>query len=148
MIALLQRVNKARVEVAGDLVGAIDSGLLVFLAIEKKDTQAIADKLLSRVLGYRVFADDAGKMNLSVSDCNAGLLIVSQFTLAAETHKGTRPGFSPAADPETGETLYTYFTEQAGKLHSTVASGQFGADMQVTLTNDGPVTFWLQVNSP
>lgn len=147
MIALLQRVKKAYVEVANENVGEIDSGLLVFLAIEKNDTQAIADKLLLRVLGYRVFADTEGKMNYSVRDCNAGLLIVSQFTLAAETHKGTRPGFSPAADPLSGKKLYDYFIEQAGKLHSTVASGQFGADMQVTLTNDGPVTFWLQVNN-
>ncbi len=145
MIALLQRVKEARVEIEGKIVGEIDSGLLVFLAIEKKDTEILADKLLTRILAYRVFEDASGKMNLSVSDGNAGLLIVSQFTLAADTQKGLRPSFSPAADPATGKVLYDYFLRRAKGLHSIVGSGKFGADMQVSLTNVGPVTFWLQV---
>lgn len=144
MIALLQRVKDAQVKIAGLVNGKIDSGLLIFLAIEKQDNEALADKLLTRVLAYRMFADKSGKMNLSVSDTNKGLLIVSQFTLAADTQKGLRPGFSAAADPAKGEVLYNYFLNQAKDLHPIVASGKFGADMQVSLTNVGPVTFWLQ----
>ena len=146
MIALLQRVKSAAVSIGGECVGKIDEGLLVFLGVEKNDSQALADKLLSRVLSYRVFADDEGKMNNSVKDHKGGLLIVSQFTLAADTRKGLRPGFSRAADPVTGEALYNYFLSQAKDLHSPVASGRFGGDMQVSLVNDGPVTFWLQSN--
>ncbi len=143
MIALLQRVTEAHVEVESKIVGEIESGLLVFLAIEKNDTEGLADKLLTRLLNYRVFADELGKMNLSLSDCGNGLLVVSQFTLAADTQKGSRPGFSPAADSGKAEHLYDYFLARAKNRHSIVASGQFGADMQVRLTNDGPVTFWL-----
>ncbi|VAW77962.1 D-aminoacyl-tRNA deacylase [hydrothermal vent metagenome] len=145
MIALLQRVKDANVKVNSQVVGEIESGLLIFLAIEKNDSEGLADKLLTRLLAYRVFADEFGKMNLSLTDCGDGLLIVSQFTLAADTQKGSRPGFSPAADPEKAKQLYHYFIERAEKRHAIVASGRFGADMQVRFTNDGPVTFWLQV---
>lgn len=144
MIALLQRVAQARVEVEGKVVGAIGRGLLVLLAVEKGDREAQADRLLERVLTYRVFEDETGRMNRSLIDIGGGLLVVSQFTLAADTTKGTRPGFSPAAAPEEGRRLFDYFVDAARTRHSPVQTGEFGANMQVSLTNDGPVTFWLR----
>ena len=145
MIGLLQRVSEARVTVTGETVGAIGRGLLVLIGVEQGDTQAQADRLLERLLGYRVFPDADGKMNLSLADTGGGLLLVPQFTLAADTRKGMRPSFTPAATPEAGEHLFDYLVGQARGRHSDVACGRFGADMQVSLTNDGPVTFWLQV---
>ena len=144
MKGLLQRVRGARVEVAGQVVGAIDQGLLVLVAVEPSDTAASADKLLHKLLNYRVFSDDDGKMNLSLKDIGGGLLLVSQFTLAADTKSGLRPSFSTAAPPALGEALFEHLLSQAQQLHGTVASGRFGADMQVHLVNDGPVTFLLQ----
>ena len=144
MKGLLQRVRGARVEVAGQVVGAIDQGLLVLVAVEPSDTAASADKLLHKLLNYRVFSDDEGKMNLSLKDIGGGLLLVSQFTLAAATKSGLRPSFSTAAPPALGEALFEHLLSQAQQLHGTVASGRFGADMQVHLVNDGPVTFLLQ----
>jgi D-tyrosyl-tRNA(Tyr) deacylase len=144
MIALLQRVSHAKVVVDGTAIGAIDAGLMVLLCAERNDTEKHADQLLSKLLSYRVFADDAGKMNRSVTDVRGGLLLVPQFTLAADTQSGTRPSFTPAAPPELGKQLFDYFVAQARSKHAQVETGQFGADMKVTLTNDGPVTFWLQ----
>jgi len=117
------------------------------VAIEKGDSESEADRLAERMLGYRVFSDDAGKMNLSVSDIGGGVLLVSQFTLAADTRKGLRPSFTPAADPATGRRLFDYFVQQVRERHPVVATGQFGADMQVALVNDGPVTFTIRVGS-
>ena len=145
MIGLLQRVSRADVNVDGACVGAIERGLLVLVGVEQGDSEREADRLLERLLGYRVFADAAGKMNLSVQDISGGVLLVSQFTLAADTNKGMRPGFSPAASPNEGQRLFEYLVQQARIKHSCVATGRFGADMKVTLTNDGPVTFWLRV---
>ncbi|MFF7707531.1 D-aminoacyl-tRNA deacylase [Pseudomonas sp. NPDC007930] len=145
MRGLLQRVRGARVEVAGEVVGAIDHGLLVLVAVEPQDTPAHADKLLHKLLGYRVFSDADGKMNRSLVDVQGGLLLVSQFTLAADTRNGMRPSFSTAAPPELGAQLFSYLLAQAQAKHPQVGSGQFGADMQVHLVNDGPVTFMLQV---
>lgn len=145
MIALLQRVSMAQVVIAGVTVGAIERGLLVLLGVEAGDGKAEADRLLERLLNYRVFSDEAGKMNLSLRDVGGGLLLVPQFTLAADTRKGLRPGFSTAAPPELGRSLFEHVVVQAQRDHAQVATGRFGADMQVTLTNDGPVTFWLQV---
>lgn len=147
MIALLQRVSSASVVVDGVMIGAIDAGLMVLVCAERNDTEKEADALLTKLLGYRVFADDAGKMNRSVTDTNGGLLLVPQFTLAADTKSGTRPSFTPAAAPADGLRLFNYFVEQARLKHPTVQTGQFGADMKVSLTNDGPVTFWLQTNA-
>ncbi len=144
MIGLLQRVTEARVVVANETIGEIGTGLLVLVGVEKGDIQAQADRLLERLLGYRVFADEDDKMNLSLRDMGGGLLLVPQFTLAADTQKGARPSFSSAAVPEDGKRLFEYFLNQAQNSHSHVASGQFGANMQVSLVNDGPVTFWLQ----
>ncbi|WP_062379280.1 D-aminoacyl-tRNA deacylase [Pseudomonas abietaniphila] len=144
MKGLLQRVRGARVDVEGATVGAIDQGLLVLVGIEPQDTRASADKLLHKLLNYRVFSDADGKMNLSLSDVGGGLLLVSQFTLAADTRSGMRPSFSKAAPPALGAELFDYLLEKAKTSHSTVASGQFGADMQVHLVNDGPVTFLLE----
>jgi D-tyrosyl-tRNA(Tyr) deacylase len=144
MIALLQRVSHAHVVVEDKEVGRIGAGLLVLLGVERGDGEAQADQLLARLLTYRVFADTAGKMNLSLRDTHGGLLLVPQFTLAADTQRGTRPGFSPAAAPEQGQQLFDYVVCQARQVHSTVATGIFGAHMQVTLCNDGPATFWLQ----
>ena len=144
MKGLLQRVTGARVEVAGEIVGAVDQGLLVLVAVEPEDTRASADKLLHKLLNYRVFSDAEGKMNLSLSDVQGGLLLVSQFTLAADTKSGLRPSFSTAAPPALGEALCDYLVVKAQQLHGKVASGRFGADMQVHLVNDGPVTFLLQ----
>jgi D-tyrosyl-tRNA(Tyr) deacylase len=145
VIALLQRVSQARVVVDGVTVGAIDAGLMVLLCAERGDSIRQADALLAKLLAYRVFSDDAGKMNRSVTQVQGGLLLVPQFTLAADTKSGTRPSFTPAAAPEDGLRLFDYFVAQARVRHALVESGRFGADMQVTLTNDGPVTFWLQV---
>ena len=144
MIGLLQRVRSARVEVGDRTVGAIGRGLLVLIGVERDDDTARADRLLERLLGYRVFPDAAGKMNLSVRDVDGGLLLVPQFTLAADTEKGMRPSFTPAAAPEDGRRLFAYLVEQARTQHPLVEAGLFSADMQVTLTNDGPVTFWLK----
>ncbi|HRD66748.1 MAG TPA: D-aminoacyl-tRNA deacylase [Candidatus Competibacter sp.] len=147
MIGLLQRVGVARVEVEGEVVGAIETGLLVLVGVERGDTEAQADRLLERLLGYRVFADAEGKMNWSVRDIGGGLLLVPQFTLAADTRKGMRPSFTPAASPSEGERLFDYLAGRARQRHSPVATGRFGAHMQVGLTNDGPVTFWLQATA-
>lgn len=144
MLALLQRVKEAKVEVAGELVGAIGPGLLVFLGVERDDGEAEAERLLRKVLAYRVFADAEGKMNLSVQEAGGGLLLVSQFTLAADTAKGLRPSFSSAKPPAEAERLYDWFLQQARQLHAPLACGRFGADMQVSLVNDGPVTFLLR----
>lgn len=144
MIGLLQRVSDARVEVDGRVVGSIGRGLLVLVAIERDDGETQADRLLERLLTYRVFPDDFGRMNRSLSEIAGGLLLVSQFTLAADTSKGTRPGFSPAAAPEDGRRLFEYLVRIARQSHPQVETGEFGADMKVSLTNDGPVTFWLQ----
>ncbi|SDG74766.1 D-aminoacyl-tRNA deacylase [Pseudomonas abietaniphila] len=144
MKGLLQRVRGARVDVEGATVGAIDQGLLVLVGIEPQDTRASADKLLHKLLNYRVFSDADGKMNLSLSDVGGGLLLVSQFTLAADTRSGMRPSFSKAAPPALGAELFDYLLEKAKTSHRTVASGQFGADMRVHLINDGPVTFLLE----
>jgi D-tyrosyl-tRNA(Tyr) deacylase len=145
MIALLQRVSQAGVAVDGQLIGSIEAGLMVLVCAEKGDSEKEADLLLAKLLGYRVFSDAAGKMNLSVTDVAGGLLLVPQFTLAADTKSGTRPSFTPAAAPADGLRLFDYFVRQARARHANVATGQFGADMKVSLTNDGPVTFWLQV---
>jgi len=147
MKALLQRVKNARVSVNDQSVGEINSGLLVFLGVEKGDTPEITEKLLSKLLAYRVFADDQGKMNLSLEAIEGELLVVSQFTLAANTNKGLRPSFSCAATPDQGELLYNHFLDLARQRLKKVASGQFAANMQVELTNDGPVTFMLEINS-
>lgn len=146
MIALLQRVSHASVAVDGRQVGAIDAGLLVLLCAERGDTEKQADALLAKLLGYRIFSDQAGKMNRSVVDVEGALLVVPQFTLAADTNAGTRPSFTPAASPVDGVRLFDYFVRQARHKHPAVETGQFGADMQVSLTNDGPVTIWLQVD--
>ena len=144
MKALLQRVSQARVDVAGVSIGAIDAGLLVLVGVEPQDTPASADKLLHKLLNYRVFNDADGKMNLSLKDVAGGLLLVSQFTLAADTKSGLRPGFSTASTPARGAELFDYLLAQARQQHAPVACGQFGADMQVHLVNDGPVTFLLE----
>ena len=144
MIALIQRVSQAKVVVDGSTIGNIDAGLMVLLCAERGDTEKQADALLTKLLAYRVFADHANKMNLSVTDTKGGLLIVPQFTLAADTNSGTRPSFTPAAAPELGRQLFNYIVQAAKTKHGKVETGQFGADMQVSLTNDGPVTFWLQ----
>lgn len=144
MKGLLQRVRHARVEVDGETVGAIDQGLLVLVGVEREDDRARADKLLGKLLAYRVFADDEGRMNRSLSDIGGGLLLVSQFTLAADTRSGLRPSFSSAAPPALGEELYEYLLAQARLRHPQVACGRFGAHMQVHLQNDGPVTFLLE----
>lgn len=144
MIGLLQRVSQASVAVEGKTVGAIGRGLAVLVGVEHGDDEARAGRLLERLLGYRVFPDAAGRMNLSVKDIGGGLLLVPQFTLAADTRKGMRASFTPAASPAAGERLFAYLLAQARRQHAPVASGVFGADMQLTLTNDGPVTFWLE----
>ncbi len=144
MIGLLQRVRAARVEIAGEAVATIGAGLLVLIGVERGDDEAAAERLLGRLLGYRVFADADGKMNLSVRDIGGGLLLVPQFTLAADTDRGMRASFTRAAPPEDGRRLFEHLLSNAQKQHPVVASGTFGVDMQVTLTNDGPVTFWLE----
>ena len=145
MIALLQRALDAKVVVEGETVGAIGPGLMVLLCAERNDSEKEADALLAKLLSYRVFGDDAGKMNRSVVDTQGGLLLVPQFTLAADTQSGTRPSFTPAAAPEEGRRLFDYFVAKARTRHPLVETGAFGAHMRVSLTNDGPVTFWLQV---
>ncbi|MCO8167609.1 D-aminoacyl-tRNA deacylase [Pseudomonas sp. 21LCFQ02] len=144
MKGLLQRVRGARVEVEGEVVGAIDQGLLVLVGVEPQDTPASADKMIHKLLNYRVFSDANGKMNLSLRDVQGGLLLVSQFTLAADTRSGLRPGFSKAAPPALGAELFDYLLQQAKTVHPRAESGRFGADMQVHLTNDGPVTFLFE----
>ena len=144
MKALLQRVSSARVEVAGEVIGAIEQGLLVLVGVQPEDDQSSVSRLLHKLLNYRVFSDPAGKMNLSLKDVGGGLLLVSQFTLAADTRSGLRPGFSTAAPPAHGEALFDLLLNQARLQHPQVASGRFGADMQVHLVNDGPVTFLLE----
>ena len=146
MIGLLQRVSHASVVVDGATIGSIDAGLMVLVCAEKGDTEREADALLAKLLGYRVFADEAGKMNRSVVDTGGALLLVPQFTLAADTRSGTRPSFSPAAGPGDGLRLFEYFVRQARARHGKIETGQFGADMKVSLTNDGPVTIWLRVD--
>lgn len=145
MIALIQRVTQAKVDIAGETVGAINQGLLVLLGVEKDDNEQKAKRLCEKVCGYRIFSDENDKMNLNVQQVQGSLLVVSQFTLAAETQKGMRPGFSNGAPPELAKTLYHYFVEQCQQQGLDTQTGQFAADMQITLTNDGPVTFWLQV---
>ena len=144
MIGLIQRVKHASVVVDGEVIGKIDQGLLALVGVQKHDNQASADKLLKRILSYRVFADAEDKMNLSLPDIGGGLLLVSQFTLAADTQKGARPSFSSAASPDLGRELFEYLVNQARAQHPVVETGRFGADMQVSLLNDGPVTFWLE----
>ena len=145
MIGLLQRVSEARVRIDGRTVGEIGQGLLVLVGVERGDDEAVADRLLERLLGYRVFPDAAGRMNRSLRDIGGGLLLVSQFTLVAETDRGMRPSFSTAAAPEAGRRLFEYLLLRARASHATVATGEFGAHMQIALVNDGPVTFHLRV---
>lgn len=145
MIALLQRVTEASVTVGGGRVADIGRGLLVFIGVEQGDAEPQADRLLERLLAYRVFADAEGRMNLDITQVRGGLLLVPQFTLAADTRKGNRPSFTPAAAPEESARLFRYICVSAAAMHAPVASGVFGADMQVSLVNDGPVTFWLEV---
>jgi D-tyrosyl-tRNA(Tyr) deacylase len=146
MIGLLQRVTQASVTVEGAIIGAIGRGLLVLVGVQAGDTAAQGERLLERLVTYRVFADDTGRMNRSLEETSGGLLLVPQFTLAADTHKGTRPGFSTAAAPELGRERFAALVALAeARLPGRVATGQFGADMQVSLVNDGPVTFWLEV---
>jgi len=144
VIGLLQRVSAAQVVVEGETVATISRGLLVLVGMERGDGRSQADRLLERLLGYRVFADDDGRMNLSVRDIDGDLLLVPQFTLAADTHKGMRPSFTPAAPPEEGQALFDYLVARAQGTCGRIGAGRFGADMQVSLTNDGPVTFWLR----
>ena len=145
MIGLLQRVTRASAEVAGKTVGAIERGICVLVCAEPGDSASSADRLVERLIGYRVFADATGKMNLSVKNAGGGLLLVPQFTLAADTDSGMRPSFSSAAPPDLARELFDRVVQRARSMHAPVAAGVFGADMQVSLTNDGPVTFWLRV---
>jgi D-tyrosyl-tRNA(Tyr) deacylase len=147
MMALLQRVSEASVRVDGEVIGQIGHGLLVLLCAEKGDTEAVADKLLAKLLKLRIFGDEAGKMNRSVQDVNGGLLLVSQFTLAAEVASGNRPSFTQAAAPEDGRRLYEHFVAQAQKAHPVVQTGRFAADMKVALVNDGPVTIPMRMTA-
>lgn len=144
MIALIQRVTQAEVRIGDRVSGAIGRGTLALVGVARGDDPAAADRLLERVLTYRIFPDEAGRMNASLRDIGGGLLLVPQFTLAADTRKGTRAGFSTAAAPDEARTLFHYLLERARQAHVMVAAGEFGADMQVSLTNDGPVTFWLE----
>jgi D-aminoacyl-tRNA deacylase len=144
MIALLQRVSRASVEIGGELRAAINRGLLILIGVQPDDDEARAAKLLERLLNYRVFPDEAGKMNLSLRQIGGDLLLVPQFTLAADTRHGLRPGFSGAAPPDLGQRLFDFLVKTASSHHTQVQSGVFGADMQVSLVNDGPVTLWLE----
>jgi len=144
MIGLIQRVSRACVTVGGRRVGEIGRGTLALVGVRRGDDRAAADRLLERLLGYRIFPDAEGRMNLSLQAIGGGLLLVPQFTLAADTHKGTRAGFGTAAAPEAARELFAYLLERAASAHPQVAAGEFGADMQVELVNDGPVTFWLE----
>lgn len=146
MIALIQRVTEAKVIVNKNNIGEIQQGILAFIGIEKNDSEACVQRLVDKVLSYRIFADEDDKMNLSVQDIKASVLLVPQFTLAADTQKGCRPSFSSAAPPEEGERLFNEVVKQAKKQYQQIKTGQFGADMKISLVNDGPVTFWLQVN--
>ncbi len=148
MIALLQRVSEAAVHVNGKMVGETRKGLLALIGVERCDSEKQADRLLQRVLAYRMFPDDAGRMNINVQQAGGGLLLVPQFTLAADTNSGNRPSFASAAEPSEGRRLFEYLLQQAHLKMDDVASGVFGANMQVSLVNDGPVTFWLQVSPP
>ncbi|WP_031433086.1 D-aminoacyl-tRNA deacylase [Methylomarinum vadi] len=145
MISIIQRVIESDVTVDGKVIGSIGQGIMALVAVEKTDSEKQADRLLERILNYRIFADANGKMNLSLRDIDGGLLIVPQFTLAADTEKGNRPSFASAASPEQGRELFTYFQQQAGKIYPSTQFGRFGADMKVALINDGPVTFMLRV---
>jgi D-tyrosyl-tRNA(Tyr) deacylase len=145
MIALIQRVSSASVTVAGQQIGAIEGGLLALIGVQPSDTESTAERLLQRLIAYRVFPDAAGRMNCSLAETGGGLLLVPQFTLAADTRKGNRPGFSTAAPPERAAALFEHLCALARRHHSTVQTGRFGADMSVALVNEGPVTFWLQV---
>jgi D-tyrosyl-tRNA(Tyr) deacylase len=145
VIGLIQRVSQAKVEVSGEIVGQIQKGILLLLGVEKQDTEESVEKLLHKVSNYRIFTDEAGKMNLSLRDIGGEMLVVSQFTLAADTKKGMRPSFSSAGTPEQANALYLTFVEKARASGITTQTGQFGADMQVSLCNDGPVTFQLTV---
>ena len=147
MIALLQRVSEASVRVDAEVIGIIDAGLLVLLCAEKGDTEAVADKMLAKILKLRIFSDDAGKMNRSLQDVGGGLLVVSQFTLAADVAGGNRPSFTQAAVPAEGRRLYEFFVAQAKKVHPVVQTGRFAADMKVALVNDGPVTIPLRMSA-
>jgi D-tyrosyl-tRNA(Tyr) deacylase len=147
MIAVLQRVNEASVRVDGEVVGQIGAGLLVLVCAEKGDTEAVADKMLAKMLKLRIFSDDAGKMNLSVQDVGGGLLVVSQFTLAADVAGGNRPSFTQAAAPEDGRRLYAHFVAQAQQAHPQVQTGRFAADMKVSLVNDGPITIPMRMSA-
>jgi len=144
VIGLLQRVGEAQVRVDAQVIGAIGRGLLVLVAVQPDDTPARAERLLERLLGYRVFPDAQGRMNLSLREIGGGLLLVPQFTLAADTRKGTRASFTSAAPPAAGERMFSHLVDLARAAHPEVATGRFGADMQVSLVNDGPVTFWLE----
>lgn len=144
MIALIQRVSQASVRVDATTVGAIDNGLLVLLGVQREDDEKRAERLLEKILAYRVFSDDAGRMNRSVRETGGGMLVVSQFTLAADTRKGTRPSFTGAGEPARAKELYEHFIALARAHHPVVETGRFAADMQVSLVNDGPVTFWLE----
>jgi D-tyrosyl-tRNA(Tyr) deacylase len=147
MIAVLQRVSEASVRVDDEVIGQISAGLLVLLCAEKGDTDEVADKMLAKILKLRIFSDDAGKMNLSVQDVGGGLLVVSQFTLAADVSSGTRPGFSGAAAPDDARRLYDHFVAQAQKDHPVVQTGRFAADMKVALINDGPITIPMRMTA-
>jgi len=147
VIALIQRVTEAKVEVDGRITGAIGRGILALIGVERGDAEAQAERLVERVLGYRIFPDAEGKMNLSLLDIKGEMLAVPQFTLAADTKKGTRPGFSSAASPEDGRRMFERFVFLLNQKTSNVKTGQFGADMKVGLVNDGPVTFWLQTSA-
>ena len=148
MIGLLQRVSSARVDIGPDTVGAIGAGLMVLIGVERGDTERTADRLVERLVGYRVFPDGDGKMNRSLADVGGGLLLVPQFTLPADTRKGARPSLSNAASPADGQRLFEHVVRRAQALHPLVRTGRFGAYMQVSLTNDGPVTFTLRVAPP
>ena len=148
VIALIQRVSRAAVTVDARTTGEIGRGILALIGVERGDGAAQSERLLERVLGYRIFEDDTGRMNLSVADIAGGLLLVPQFTLAADTHKGTRPGFSTAEAPEVARAMFGRFVDAARACHREVGCGEFGAHMQVALVNDGPVTFWLRVAPP
>lgn len=147
MIALIQRVLRAHVEVGERTVGSIEQGILALIGIEQSDTHAISDRLLERIVTYRIFADERGRMNRSLEDVRGGLLLVPQFTLVADTRQGTRPGFSAAAAPREARALFEALLARALARHAPVAAGEFGAHMRVVLVNDGPVTFWLQASA-
>ena len=147
MIALIQRVTQAEVRVQDRITGAIGRGVLALIGVQREDTESAADRLLQRLLTYRIFGDDQGRMNRDVRAVGGAVLLVSQFTLAADTRTGTRPGFSTAAAPDRARQLFDYLVAQAQAAHPQVATGEFGADMQVSLVNDGPVTFWLETRA-